>query len=235
MKMLRFWEIDFVRGLAIVFMVVFNYTFALDFLDIYKITEGWLFWWLFPRAVAGTFILLSGMAVTISYSRNKSKRRRIMRGLKIFCWGLIITAITWLFLPSGAIVFGILHLIGLSVILSIFFVGFKKLNLILGIVAIVIGFYLERFTFDFPWLLWLGLMPPSFSTLDYFPLLPWFGVFLIGMFFGNRFYKNGKRIFKIAKEPASTKPLNFLGRHSLLIYLLHQPILIAALYAFGLL
>ena len=72
---MRFWEIDAVRGIAVILMVLFNYAFALDYLRIYTLTEGWGFWWLFPRIVAGTFIFLAGISLTISCSRNGKTSR----------------------------------------------------------------------------------------------------------------------------------------------------------------
>lgn len=225
----RIWEIDFFRGLAIILMVFFNYSFALDYFRIYTVTEGWLFWWLFPRIVGGSFIFLAGVAFAISYSKTK-RQRKIRRGIEIFCLGLLITLLTSV-LPSGAVLFGVLHLIGLSVILSLFFIRFEKLNLLLGLLIIAAGFYLETFTFEFPWLLWLGFVPSGFFTLDYFPLLPWFGFMLLGLFFGKKLY--GKRTSK-AKHPAGSGLFCLLGRHSLFVYLMHIPILIAALYALGL-
>ncbi|MBI4168259.1 MAG: DUF1624 domain-containing protein [Candidatus Aenigmarchaeota archaeon] len=231
--MQRFWEIDFFRGLAIVLMVLFNYAFTLDYFHIYAAAEGWLFWWLFPRIVAGMFIFIAGVALTISYSRRKNKQHHTKRGLKVFGWGLIITAVTWAFAPAVTVWFGVLHFIGLSIILSLLFVKLKPGRiLVVASIFLIVGIYLNSLAFDFPWLLWLGLTPSSFSTLDYFPLFPWFGIFAIGMALGKKLYRNGKRRFKIRKELFA--PLNFLGRHSLFIYLLHQPVLLGALYVLGL-
>lgn len=229
--MKRLWEIDAARGIAVVLMVLFNYAFALDYLKIYTITEGWSFWWLFPRIVAGMFIFIAGISLTISYSRSKSLKRQVCRGLKIFSLGLLITAATFLLVPEATIWFGILHFIGLSVILSTLFVRMKPVYLIAaGFAALAIGAWLNSFVFSFPWLLWLGLIP-IFTTLDYFPMLPWFGAFLIGMAVGKTLYAVERRNFKI-KERKSV--LGFLGRHTLIIYLLHQPILLIALRITGL-
>lgn len=228
----RLWEIDASRGLAVILMVFFNYSFALDYFHIYRITEGWLYWWLFPRLVAGAFILLAGLSLTLSYSKNKKSGKHIRRGLKVFGFGIIITIATWLFLPSGTILFGILHLIGLSVILSLFFVRLKPHQLaVIGLIIAIAGFYINQFFFGFSWLLWLGLVPSGFYTLDYFPLLPWFGIFLIGMALGKNSYRNGKSRIK---QKRCSSFFCILGRHSLLIYLTHQLILIAILYALGL-
>jgi uncharacterized membrane protein len=128
------------------------------------------------------------------------------------------------------VIFGILHFIGLSVIIGYFFARFRFKNLLMGIAAIVAGLFLHTMFFDFPWLLWLGLKPSGFYTIDYFPLLPWFGVFLFGLFLGNRFYPEGKRGFRFPEfDSGFVKILCFLGRHSLVIYLLHQIIIVSVI------
>ena len=161
-------------------------------------------------------------------------KKYFLRGLKLFSWGLIITLITWFFLREGFIMFGILHFIGIAIILAHFLLRFRYLNLLLGIIIISIGIYLQTITFNFSWLIWLGLSPQYFYTIDYFPVLPWLGAVLIGLFLGNLLYPSGSRRFNITDRSNSLfiKPLCFLGRHSLLIYLIHQPILITLLYLF---
>jgi len=239
-KVGRFWEVDFIRGVAIILMVVFNYAFALSFLNIYHLDGGWLFWFLFPRIIGGIFITLVGISLTLSYNKLKQQnkgvhKKYIIRGLKIFGLGMLITISTWFLFPQVFIVFGILHLIGISIILSIPLIKLKNLNLILGFLIVFVGFYLQNLRFDFPYFIWLGFIPKNFSTLDYFPLLPWFGLVLIGLFLGNTFYKDGKRNFKIINltNYPVVKNIHIMGRHSLLIYLLHQPILVLVLKLFG--
>ena len=109
------------------------------------------------------------------------------------------------------------------------FLGFKEFNLVLGGIFILFGFYIKNFIVSYPWLVFLGLRFENFFTLDYFPLLPWFGVVLLGIYFGKLLYPKGKRRFNINLE---NKYLSFLGRHSLIIYLLHQPILILVINLF---
>lgn len=237
MKKERFWEIDFLRGLAIIKMIIFNWSFALFYLGIYTFNEGLML----PGLAAAVFIFLSGLSLTISYSRiRKWKRRDIYkkyfsRGLMIFAYGLIITAITYLTFPEAFIIFGILHFLGISIILGQFFLNYKRFNIFLGLLIIVLGFYIQNLSVDSPWFLWLGFAPNTFFTFDYFPLLPWFGVSLLGIFFGNVFYENGKRKFNIkdhSKNPVVSF-LSLLGRKSLYIYLAHQPLLIIFLMIFG--
>jgi uncharacterized membrane protein len=237
----RFWEIDALRGMAIIMMIVYNYLFTLKYFDVLDVDVHSVFWMVFAYVTASVFILLVGISLTLSYSRAKEHKTKkellikyLKRGLKIFGWGLIITASTFVFLKSGFIVFGILHFIGLSIILSYPFLKMGLENLLLGIVFISVGVYVSHFTFDFPWLVWLGFMPRHFYTLDYFPLLPWFGVVLVGLFLGNFLYPDHVRTFNLPDLSGLSfiRFLCFLGRHSLLIYLLHQPVLVALLYFF---
>jgi len=115
----RFWEIDFFRGIAIIRMLIFNYSFALSFLGLYTFKEGLLF----PGLAAYIFIFLSGLCLTISYNRIKKKSSNMykkfsLRGLKIFGYGILITIITYIAFPQFFIIFGILHFIGISIILG---------------------------------------------------------------------------------------------------------------------
>ena len=234
--MKRFWEIDVVRGIALIRIVIFNWSFALMYLGIYNFSIGMAL----PGLGASIFIFLAGLSLTISYSRVKHKKsgtykKYFSRGLKIFFYGMIITAITYALFPEAFIIFGILHFIGVSIILGQFFLKYRKLNLFLGLFFILLGLYLQTMTFDFSWLLWLGFAPSNFYSFDYFPLLPWFGLTLIGMWFGNVFYENGKRRFKIKDMSGNfiVRVLTWLGSHSLKIYLLHQPLLMLILILLG--
>jgi len=234
----RLWEVDLSRGIAIILMIIFNWSFALSYLHVYTLNSGFFYWYIFPRFIGGMFIFISGLSLTLAYSQIKIEvhKKFSLRGLKIFSLGILITVITFLTFPEAFIIFGILHFIGISIIFGSFFLKYKKLNLLLGLLLIALGFYLQNFRFDFSWLLWLGFIPQNFYTFDYWPVLPWFGVTLLGIYFGNLLYKNGKRNFKI-KDFSNTfvaKFLSFLGRNSLIIYLVHQPILIFILLILGL-
>jgi len=241
----RFWEIDFLRGLAIIMMILYHSLYDLAYFGGYNLGSHPDFLAYFARAIATIFILLVGVSLTLSLSRTekiqKSGRKLYLkylkRGVKIFSWGLIITLITWISLREGFVLFGILHLIGISIILAYPFLKLCYWNLLLGIVFISLGIYLKNLTFDFHWLVWLGLMPDRFYTVDYFPIFPWFGVILIGVFFGNMLYPDYKRRFNLFDMANLTfiRLFCFLGRHSLLIYLIHQPILIILLYTIGVL
>jgi uncharacterized membrane protein len=246
----RFWEIDALRGVAILMMVLYHLLYDLAYFGGYDIDVYSGFWRYFARATASLFILLVGVSLTRSLraatgaKHPESGRFRVSlglfpkylrRGLRIFGWGLVITLLTWLLTPEGTVVFGILHFIGLSVVLAYPFLQIRGWNLVLGLAAIVLGVYLQDVTVGFPWLLWLGLRPEHFATFDYFPVLPWFGLTLWGVFCGSWFYANDRRRLALPDLSACApiRLLRFLGRHSLAVYMLHQPALIAALYLVG--
>lgn len=243
----RFWEIDVLRGLAIVMMVLYHFLFDLNYFGVFSlnISSGWL--WFLARLTATIFLFLVGVSLYLSRSRvelmdeNKDEKslfsKYLKRGLKIFVLGLLITLATWFFIPQDFIIFGVLHFIGIAIILEYPFLNKKYVNLFLGIIFITVGLYLAQFTVTYPWLLWLGLRPEGFITVDYFPLLPWLGVVSLGLFTGRIFYNGYKRSFYLPdiSENFLVRFSTFLGRHSLMIYLLHQPILIMVLYILGVL
>ncbi len=235
----RYWEIDVARGVAVVTMIVFHAAFDLNFFGVLPLDVTGGFLRMLAYLTASTFIFLVGASFTISYARAGRRLagrdltlKYVRRGLTIFCYGLVITAVTRLFLPSVYIVFGILHFIGVAVLLAPLFARFNPINLILTSTACIFAGYIAD-AVPGPWpLLWLGIHPESFASLDYVPLLPWFGLVLLGMAFGSLFYPDGRRGFSFqAAEPAAVRPLSFLGRHSLLIYFLHQPFLLLVIAA----
>ncbi len=185
----RFWEIDLLRGIAIIMMIIFHILFDLVFLDIVKINLYSGLNLLFLYSIGTIFILLVGVSLSISHSRviNVLSKRQIWlkfikRGIMIFSLGLVITIFTWLYLRNGFIIFGVLHCIGLSIIFSIPFLKNKFINLFLGVILVFIGIFLKTMIFDTNWFLWLGFVPRGFYTVDYFTILTWFGVFLICIF-----------------------------------------------------
>jgi len=235
----RFWEIDSLRGIALLGMLLSNLITDLTYFQFLEVDIASGFWWWFARIVAGTFIFLVGVSLTLSHARAKQNitekqllLKYVKRGFKIFSWGLAITLVTWIFIPQDFVIFGVLHLIGVAIIISFPFINKKLPNLIYGVFILLFGLWLATFTFDFNFLLWLGFIPANFHTVDYFPLLPWFGVILLGIYSGNRFYENHKRTFSVPswENTLPVKCLSFLGKNSLKIYLIHQPIILIILF-----
>lgn len=233
----RFWEIDLLRTVAVAMMITFHTLYLLNYFHIYDTgvpAPPHQFWWWFPRLTGGTFIFVAGISLTITYARAGRISGFLVRGLKIFGWGMAITLITLLISRTWYVRFGILHFFGIAFILAPFFSRFRYANLLLGAVLMATGIYLQeqRVLVDFPWLLWLGLMPRGFATMDYWPLLPWFGLFLVGMFCGKMLYPQGNRRLNIHEfSNPVTSALTLPGRHPLVIYLAQWPAIIGILLA----
>lgn len=223
--------IDFWRGIAIILMVLYHLLYDLKFIfnkDLQFFTiDGW---YPIQQWICWSFIFLSGFSVVLSKNSFKN-------GVKIFVAAIILSIVTTLFSPSLSIKFGVLHLIGSSMIIVSFIKRENyKYPLMFGIISFIIFFLiwyfgLERLSFFesfssynlFP----LGFYSDGFSSSDYFPILPWFFLFLTGFFIGiyhqlqngffNKFEFNGGII-------------SLIGRHSLKIYLLHQVVIMGVLY-----
>lgn len=239
----RFWEIDLLRGVAVFMMITFHLIFDLYFFGDRSIEVNQGLWFFLARATATIFILLVGISMTLSYSRVRDHlssleiyKKYLKRGGFIFSLGLAITVMTYLFLGTqGFIIFGILHFIGVSIVISVPLLRKKYLNLILSFIFISAGFLIRGIRVEHYWLVWLGFRPSPFYTVDYFPLLPWFGLITFGLFLGRTLYPEYERIFELPELSGSrlVSPICFVGRNSLKIYLLHQPLLIISLHLLG--
>ncbi len=230
----RFWEIDFLRGIAIILMLGFHWIVDLELLRGYQPSLNPFLLSSWQKATAILFLLLAGISLTLqrnNFEKTGKWNKALKRSALILGWSLLITLVTLLLFQEALIVFGVLHLIGVAVIISQPLLHLKTWNLLLGIIITGLGISLNFQRFSFPWLIWAGFIPDDFFSIDYFPLFPWFGVILIGVYLGNILYQNQTRKFTL-KDPKSKVILwlCFLGRNSLKIYLLHQPLFIAILF-----
>lgn len=220
-------------------MVGYHLAYDLDVFggyDIESTSGGWAY---FADATASAFLFLVGISLAISHSRAGAGRgevgKYVRRGLRIFAYGMALT-IVFSVVGMGVVAFGILHLIGVSIILSYPLLRYRFANLVLGVSVIAAGWYLraQEVSSESPFLLPLGVVPTGLPMPDYRPLLPWFGVVLLGLFAGNALYRGGEQPAGVPREaPLVVKPLVPLGRNSLFIYFVHQPVLIALLAGLG--
>ena len=220
----RIWELDALRGLCILCMVIIHAFWDLSAFG------GFTFdlpgWFLFCRQYGHIlFILLSGLCATLASCS-------FQRGVYVFGAALVISYVTFFMVnvlnfPSDMLIwFGILHLLGVCMML---FPLFKRLPVwalaVLGVAFVALGVWFESFRIPVNFLFPLGLRAQGFYCGgDYFPLLPWFFVFLLGTWAG-RYVKAGRlpQWFYTARAPR----LALVGRHALLLYVLHQPLLYA--------
>ena len=243
--MVRFWEVDLLRGIAILLMVLYHFAFDLDYFGLVKIDVKSGVFLTIARLAVTLFLLLVGLSLTLSFSRavrlgreDRFAARLFRRSAWILSLALCISAVTYLLLGRGYIIFGALHMIGLSLLLAYPFLRLGRKNFILGSILIILGWYVQDISVDHYWLLWLGLAPPGFYSLDYIPLIPWFGVVLFGVGLGGLLYPGYRRRINLPELVESTggfwaAPLCFLGRNSLVIYLVHQPLIIMVLIITG--
>ena len=218
-------------------MFIYHLTYDLETFGGYGIESTSGFWGWFADATASVFLFLVGISLAISYSRAGSGHfgKYLRRGIRILAYGMTLTVV-FLVLGMGIVAFGILHLIGVSIILAYPLLKYRLANLFLGLCVIAAGWYMrvQDFSSESAWLLPLGVVPENLLMPDYRPLLPWFGVVLLGLGAGNALYGGGKRPVGVPRRvPPVARPLAPLGRNSLFIYLVHQPILIALLVALG--
>jgi uncharacterized membrane protein len=235
--------VDTLRGVAIVLMVIYHFTWDLVYFGLYQVNLLVGPWQWFARGIATLFIFVMGVSLTLTDARERRRlgqpppfRKYLLRGGKIFGLGLIITIATYFFIGRGFVIFGILHLLGASIILAYPFLRINRwATLIAGVVVIAAGVYVDTLVVSYPWLVWLGVKQGGLYMVDYYPILPWFGLALLGIFAGHSFYPRGVRGFSLPNLAAvpPLRGLRFLGRHSLLIYVIHQPILIGLFIALG--
>ena len=232
--------LDLLRGAAILLMVIYHGLFSLVY--IFGANLDWfrdpIFNNLGAPLIGGTFTLISG--ISSRYSRASWKR-----GLKVLAWGLVMTAATAIAVPELIIQFGILHLMGSCMILIALLkplldklprglgVGLSALlfaltyNLPHGGWLGIKGLLALQITTENPYLFPLGLLTPGFYSSDYYPIVPWFFLFICGYYLGS-WVKEGKAPQWL--YPSRMPWLEFIGRHTLWVYVLHQPILIAVFW-----
>lgn len=233
---MRLNEIDIIRGIAIVLMVVFHIVFDLTNFFGFNIEYHRGFWYYEGRLSAILFIMAAGMVSAVIAGQGDLKtawQKNLKRGLRLIGWGMVITLVTWFFDSKNTIWFGILHFLGVAIILSILFARFRWVNLILGILIIILGSFFLKLQADHSWFLIFGIRPYGFQSWDYYSLFPWFGVVLIGLGLGNFVYQN-QTMLPATKKPSHVvfSSLIWLGKYSLWIYLVHQPILLGLFWLF---
>lgn len=234
----RYPEIDALRGLAIGLMVIYHFAFDLTLFGYYQANVFTGVWRIFGRVPAILFLLLVGSSLWLSTARYAARSGRPApfpryagRGLRILGWGVVITLVSWAYIGQPVILFGILHLIGTATLLAYPFLKLGMWNVLIGSLWIALGLALNSVPAASAALMPLGLHPPDMFQLDYFPVFPWFGVVLLGIGAAEWLYPGGSRRFDVPPVDAEDRlrPAAALGRRSLLIYLLHQPILFVIL------
>lgn len=227
--------VDCARGLALIGMAVYHLSWDLaDFRLISSLLPFTPPMRLFSHSVASVFLALVGVSLALAH-RNGLNLPAFWRRLAIVAGAAaLVTGASLVFAPGEGIFFGILHCIAVASLLAAPFVAAPAwASLAVGLVAIAAPSFLHSTLFDPPWLLWLGLGEALPNTLDWRPLLPWAGVVFLGLALARTPGVLARLIsperWRAASAPS--RAVCVAGRHSLPIYLVHQPILIGLLSA----
>ncbi len=222
----RLLNLDLYRAFAIILMVLFHFAYDLHYFGFSDIdTTQSPFFVPLRTFIVALFMSAVGMSFYLVYRQKFNRQKYIKRLLLLGSAAAAISLSSYWLFPESWVYFGVLHLIFVSSIIGPFCV--KKPNIAGAVGVAIVGLYLVGYRSPlFEWLQpVLGL--PLRHTEDLAPFIPWFGVVLLGIFAMHY------RVLDVVKIPEGwlSQKLAFLGRHSLLIYLIHQPILFAILGA----
>ena len=208
--------LDCLRGFTVVLMIIFHFSFDLDYFGFVKFDIiNHPFWYFFPRLIVFLFLFTAGMALQITHKNGMRWKNFLKRLALLIFWALVISLVTYFFFPENWIYFGTLHAIA---VVSVFSLPFLKRPLEALIVGLCL--FIPSIIYD-QTLPWISLPHTSW---DYISPFPWMGASLIGIFAAHK----ALHTHPIPKNKL-TKSLNYLGKHSLFIYLIHQPILFGLL------
>ena len=209
--------IDAIRGFTIILMIFFHFSFDLNnfgFIKVDIIHDH--FWYFLPRLIVFLFLFAVGMSLTLAHLQKINWPNFWKRFLKITIFALLISITTYLMFPENWIYFGTLHAIALISLMSLPFLKKPNLSLFIALSLFIPSIFFGK---NIPW------FELSHQSWDYIAPFPWVGASLLGIFAAHK----NLHLINIPNNNA-VRSLNFLGRHSLFIYLTHQPILFGSVY-----
>ena len=226
----RFVVIDMARTAALVAMAVFHFTFDLEFfgfIDQGTTTSGG--WAIFARAIAGGFLFLAGVSLVLGHGRGIRWHPFLRRLLMIGAAAALVSLATRIAMPEAWIFFGILHSIAVASVIGLLFLRLPApVTLLAAAFALHAPRVLRDDVFDAPWLWWTGLSTFTPRSMDFEPVFPWVAPFLFGLAAARLAERAGVWRWLASRSGAPTawqRVLAWPGRHSLVVYLVHQPVL----------
>jgi uncharacterized membrane protein len=222
-------SIDVLRGIAIVAMIAYHFAFDLRLYGVVRADfEHGAFWLAARAAIVTTFLVIVGISLVLS-DRARVPTTRFVRRLAVIAACALAASIgSYIVYPQTFIYFGILHCIVAASLIARPLAAHPRLALALGIAVVVAGLTLSHPFFDTRLTSWVGFTTAKPPTQDFVPLFPWLGVVLAGVWAGDRLAQ--RSFAPIAALGRAPRWLATLGRHALLVYMLHQPLLLGALW-----
>lgn len=254
--MKRYHILDEIRGITLCSMILYHAVWDLVYLFGRKWSwyqSDFAYWW--QQSICWSFILLSGFCFSLG-------RKKWRRGLIVFGAGALVSLVTYIAMPGQSILFGVLTMLGSSMLLMALLekmmayisgqkewspkhpgvgmgIAFGSFFLTRGINERYLGFE-EVCLQELPdelyqegdLMTYLGFMSEDFYSTDYFSMMPWFFLFSTGYFFYH-WIKKKEWLAKLPSLPSFGRPFRFMGKNSLIIYMLHQPVIYGLLYVFA--
>jgi len=225
----RVLALDLARGAAIVAMVIYHFAWDLTNAGVIAIDVGVdPAWRWFAHIIAATFLALVGVGLVLSI-RDGFRRRSFLKRLAFIVAGALgVTLVTWIVFPDEFVYFGILHAIAVMSVLALPFLWLPIWAALVGaVVSLAAPYFLTGSAFDSPFLWWLGLSASPPGSVDFVPVFPWFAAALVGIA-AARLALQAKPLAFWAVPQFAARPwraLVLMGQWSLVIYLVHQPVL----------
>ncbi|RYE70679.1 MAG: DUF1624 domain-containing protein [Hyphomicrobiales bacterium] len=218
-------------------MAVYHFTWDLEFFGyVERGLTGHGGWKLFARCIASSFLFLAGVSLVLAHARGIRWRPFGKRLAQVAAGAVAITIVTYFATPNGFVFFGILHEIALASLLGLAFLRLPFfVTAAVGIAVVALPQVYETVLTNPRWLAWIGMAETAPTSNDFVPLFPWFGAVLIGMAVSQLASDRGwwGALAQLNPRLVRFRRLAFIGRHSLLFYLLHQPLLIALVWLFA--
>jgi uncharacterized membrane protein len=217
-------------------MVVYHFCYDLDYFRLARFDFYHSPFWRGSRIlILSLFLGVVGVSLSLASSPVLRWRSFLARLARIAGCAALVSAGSYLLFPQRWIYFGVLHFIAIASFLALPFLRLGPANLAVGATLLIVGHAVRLAWFDHPALRWIGMMTYKPPTEDYVPVIPWLGVVLLGIFVGQHVYgKSAPPAWATARysRPAASV-LAATGRHSLMIYMLHQPVLMGAMLLLG--
>lgn len=227
--------IDVVRGVAILAVIAYHLTWDLgDFGFLPERPAQSVTGENIAHGIAGTFVFLVGVSQVLAHENGFRARAFGRRLLELIGYGALISVVTYVVMPSQWVSFGILQCIAVVSVLALPFVRLSR-ALALGVAVLAVALPgIVEIPGSSRWLSWTGLTETTAPTIDSAPVLPLFALTLLGIVLMRTLRERGgdRRLAAVSTESGALGALAFLGRHTLIIYVVHQPILLGLLHAY---